>query len=311
MEYILLFTACFFFALQFVFQKMFEKRTIGGLSVCLWNQVICSLTASLFLLIKSGLPTELNLTAFLYIVGYSLCGIICSVATISAMSCGQVAMVTTFCLAGGMIIPFIYGIAALGEDAGIVRWIGIIVLCASCLPPILKKSDGSEKSADIKFVVLCMIVFLTNGMVSVFSKTHQISSNAIGEDSFVMIAALFRCVLSLAVILIIAAIGAAHGKKGVLRTAFWEIGKTKMTAAMFVLLIVFSAAYSVSNTLGELFSLKCMVTMDASVQFPMLSAIVIVLGAVFGRVFFGEKFTKESTATLALSIVGIVLFMLG
>ena len=43
MEYIYLLIACAFFSLQFIFQKLFEERTVGGLSVCLWNQIVCSI----------------------------------------------------------------------------------------------------------------------------------------------------------------------------------------------------------------------------------------------------------------------------
>ena len=83
-----------------------------------------------------------------------------------------------------------------------------------------------------------------------------------------------------------------------------------MTAKIFILLIIFAGLYSVCNTLGNIFSLKCMVTMDASIQFPILSAVVIILGAVFGRVFFKEKITKDVAISLILSSIGIGLFMI-
>ena len=58
MEYVYLLIACTFFSLQFVFQKLFERRTIGGLGVCLWNMIVCCTISSIFLVIKSGFPTQ-------------------------------------------------------------------------------------------------------------------------------------------------------------------------------------------------------------------------------------------------------------
>ncbi|MBQ8369502.1 MAG: hypothetical protein IJY35_05955 [Clostridia bacterium] len=60
MEYIYLFIACAFFALQFIFQKLFEERTKGGLTVCLWNALVCTLVTMIVLVIRSGIPAESN-----------------------------------------------------------------------------------------------------------------------------------------------------------------------------------------------------------------------------------------------------------
>ena len=50
--------------------------------------------------------------------------------------------------------------------------------------------------------------------------------------------------------------------------------------------------------------------MDASIQFPLLSATVIVLTAVLSRIFFKEKFTGDTVLSLLFSVVGIALFMI-
>ena len=49
--------------------------------------------------------------------------------------------------------------------------------------------------------------------------------------------------------------------------------------------------------------------MDASVQFPLLSAGVIALTARFGRIFFREKITPQALTGLFLSLVGFVFYM--
>lgn len=77
-----------------------------------------------------------------------------------------------------------------------------------------------------------------------------------------------------------------------------------------MLLLAFTAGYAVCNALGNIFSLRCAVTMDSSIQFPILSGVVIFMGAVFGWLFFKERITKPTIISLTLIVIGISLFMI-
>ena len=119
MEIVYLLCACTFFALQFVFQKMFEKHTAKGLAVCLWNLLVCSTVSMVFLVLKMGtLSVTVNNSALIYVVLYAAGVVLGTVVTIAAMSSGNVGMVGTYSLAGGMIVPYLYGILVLHEPAG-------------------------------------------------------------------------------------------------------------------------------------------------------------------------------------------------
>ena len=320
MEYLLLLIACTFFSVQFIFSKSFEKRTIGGLTICFWNQVICCTCGQIFMLVKSGLPTGLTPAIALFAAANAASGMICGIASLTAMGCGKVSTVTTFCLAGGMVVPFFYGIIALNEDNGLFKWLGLIVLCLSLLPAFLKKTETKQdNSAKLKFTLNCTVVFLTNGMISVIGKMciNYVNLNetspviiASAEDNFLKISGLTQLIAASIILILIAVLGKAKGDQNAFKNTFWEIGRKKMTTGFFVLLIALSACYTVCNVLGNLFSLRCMSTMDASIQFPLLSAIVIVFTAILSRIFFKEKFTKDSIVSLLLSVVGIALFMI-
>ena len=311
MEYMYLLVACVFFSLQFIFQKLFERRTAGGLTVCLWNLIVSCLAGSIFLVIKSGFPTQFTWGAFLLALLTAICGIVCSVATLTAMSCGKVSAVTTFCLAGGMILPFVFGIAVLGETAGIFKWLGMALLCLSLLPPLFQKDSGAAaKKHNGRFIACSLLVFCTNGLISVFSKVHQISLFAVDETRYLCTSAAIRLLLALSIMAGAAQLARRRGEPDAYRKTFWEIGRQKMHGGLYVCLIGIAAAYAVCNTLGETFNLYCMRTMDASIQFPVLSAVVIVMGAVFGRLFFGEKISRTNALSLLLSVMGIGMFML-
>lgn len=106
------------------------------------------------------------LGAFLMAFLTSACNIICTVSTISAMSYGKVSVVTMFCLAGGMIVPFVFGIVALNETAGSFKRIGMAILCLSLVPALMQKWDGiSEKNA--KFIIYNIVIFSGSSRVMV------------------------------------------------------------------------------------------------------------------------------------------------
>ena len=83
-----------------------------------------------------------------------------------------------------------------------------------------------------------------------------------------------------------------------------------MTAKLFFVLLGSCALYAVCNGLGNIFSLNCAKTMDASIQFPVISAVVIVLGALFGWLIYREKIESRDWVGLILAALGIVFFVI-
>lgn len=310
MDYLLLLGACFFFSLQFIFQKLFEQMTKSGLSVCLWNVFMSCTVSALFLLIKAGFPQKITGAALVIAALYAASSLVCTVSSIGAMRFGSISVISTYCLAGGMVLPFFYGIIFLEEPSSIWKWLGIIVLCTSLFPSVAASGKDSEKSdskSRTRFFILCILIFFSNGFVSIFSKMHQISKSAIDENHFVMIASVITLTAAL-ILKLISATSKSANDKNAFRNEFVEIGSCKMTVLLFVILIVLSGGYAICNAVGNLFSLACMVTMDASIQFPVLSAVIIIFSAIFGRVFFREKFTKPTIISLLLAVAGIALF---
>ena len=83
-----------------------------------------------------------------------------------------------------------------------------------------------------------------------------------------------------------------------------------MTLKLFFILLGSCALYAVCNGLGNILSLNCAQTMDASIQFPVISAVVIVLGALFGWVIYHETIEKKDWISLVLAAIGIVFFVI-
>lgn len=312
MDFLYLLIACLFFSVQFLFQKNFQKNTRGGFAVSLWNQFALYLCMAIYLAIKTR-SFAVNGTALLYSVLYAVSGLSCSIASLFAMRYGKVSAVSGFCLAGGMVLPFFYGIFWLGEDVTVLKIAGILVLCASLVPSLCEKdpSGKTRSRADLlKYTLLSLVVFCGNGFVSIFSKAHQVSPNAIGTDEFVLLNAVVCLTITGVGMLILTVVTGARGDKKPFRTVFYELADGPMAPKIFFLCVAMTACYALCNGLGNIFSLRCALTMDSSIQFPLLSGIVIFLTAVLGWLCFREKIGKNNLISLVLTVVGITLFVI-
>ena len=162
-----------------------------------------------------------------------------------------------------------------------------------------------------------MMTFCGNGFVSVVSKAHQISEGAMrlpgGEvdtDGFILLIAIVGLTIALVTLIVRAILSAKQGEKHPVRATYYEIGKNPMVPKLFGMLMALAAGYAVCNAMGNIFSLQCAVTMDSSIQFPILSGVVIFMTAVFGWLFFWERIEKANLISLSLTLVGIGLFMI-
>lgn len=239
MDFLYLLIACLFFSVQFLFQKNFQKNTRGGFAVSLWNQFAVYLCMALYLAVKTR-SFAVNGTALLYSVLYAVSGLSCSIASLFAMRYGKVSAVSGFCLAGGMVLPFFYGIFWLGESVTALKIAGILVLCASLIPSLCEKDPSGKarsRSDFIKYTLLSLVVFCGNGFVSIFSKAHQISPNAIGTDEFVLLNAVVCLTITGVGMLILTAVTGARGDKKPFRTVFYELAAGPMVPKVFLLCV--------------------------------------------------------------------------
>lgn len=318
MEILYLSLACLLFSVQFIFSKAFQTRSAGGYAVGIWRSVVVSLAMLCYLIPMTGLPFSVTPTAWGYSIVYTLINFLGTAVLVPALKLGSLSITTTYCLLGGMILPFLYGILFLHEALTVTKCVGIALLTLSLLPALLHREDDGEQQAaaqstflrkHLLFHGLCIIIFLTNGMGSCIAKAHQISPDAIDTNCFLALTTIQNALLSLLILTAIAIFWRAHGRKDAFRGAFWEIGLEKMSGKLMLILVLCCAAYSACNGVGNLFSFQCAKTMDSSIQFPIISAAVIVLTAFFGRIFFKEKIHRSDWIRLILSMAGILVFM--
>ncbi len=321
MEYIYLAGACFCFSIQFIFNKLFESRSNGTYNAGMWCSLATALCMLAYLLPAGGFTFAVSASAITCSLLYTLSSLLCSGMTILALNRGKISVVTTYMLLGGLVLPFIWGILAYGEAMTLTKGIGVLVLMLSMASSLVfdvlseKKAVSaadSKKSGGLIFHFYCFILFLTNGIVSIATTQSQKAADAVSSDDFLLLCKVETAVASALILLVIGILKMKNGDKSGIKSAFWEIARdgARMTGKIFAILLLSCALYAVCNGLGNIFSLNCAKTMDASIQFPVISAVVIVLGALFGRLIFREPIEKKDWLGLSLAAVGIVFFVI-
>ena len=311
MEYIYLAAACGFFGFQFIFSKLYQRRTDGTLHAALWSALLSMVAMFLFFipynLILHGHVLVTNPAAWMWGCAYAVCGVVCSVCTLLAMKTGSVSAVVVYCLLGGMVLPALYGIFFEHEQPSVWRWIGLAVLTVAILPPMFlngKKADTEAHSTKdrVIYVICSLLVFLTNGGVSIITTvaSRYALDEACTDTDFLLICSALRLAMAAVLVAVVS----------LSRKQFLPVDrKTGRSAAGIVMLLLFGIllCYTVLNGMGNVFNLLCAKTMDATIQYPVISASCIVISTVAAYFIFKEKPGRGDLIGVILSIIGIVL----
>lgn len=270
----------------FLAQKEYQKRRGSSMAESLkYSMLLGAISAVLFLVI-SGFTVECSayslVMAFLKTV-FATAYLLISFVILKK---GTLAMYTVFLMSGGMILPYIYGIAFLGEELTILRTVGIAVITAALV--IMNAQNGKKQGREI---FLCIAVFVLNGLVSITSKVHQIDVRAINTNDFIFWSSLIRALVCLPLFLVFknkCKVVSAENKKP-------------------ILLIITVA--SVMTTLGFLFQLYGAINVPAGVLFPLITGGNVILSALAGRIFFKEKLSKRQIIAIGVCAVGTCMFL--
>lgn len=213
-------------------------------------------------------------------VSYSLLGF-------QMMEAGKMASYTLFLMSGGMIVPYIVGIFALGEPVTLARSLGLAAIVGGVM-----FANGMGERMNRRLWRRGILVFLLNGMVSVVSKLHQIEDKmeTVPTLSFVFLGGL--CSFALC-------------------SVAWMVCREKGKKTPPVVLHAFpimltAAAASGASSFLQLLGAK---NLPATVLYPMVTGGNIILTALAGHFIFQEKLTKQMSAGILLCFLGTLLFL--
>lgn len=315
MYYAMLIGASFLFGSQFMVTKAFEKnygKTVrASLSFSLLYSLFAGVIFFIIKLVSSGTVFNLNSFSLCMAFGLSLVNILSSTIGIKTLALGDIAVYSLFLMLGGMIVPFFAGIVFLKESVSVCNLIGVaIMIIALCLPVFFGKqnknageaqTDGdTKKKTSVFFYVLCVFLFILNGLSSTLSKFNSVREGAALGAEFTFYTYGIQFVISLAAF--------------ALTTASGKSDKTQNEEKQPVILfrpvaIGCGAAFGAVNGTAFLMSSVAAEHVVAVAQYPLITGATILFSSLLAFLFYREKPTALQLVQIVISLAATILFM--
>lgn len=315
MYYAMLIGASFLFGSQFMVTKAFEKNYGKTVRTSLSFSLLYSFFAGvIFLIIKlisSGTAFNPDPFSLCMAFGLSLVNILSSAIGIKTLALGDIAVYSLFLMLGGMIVPFFAGVVFLKESVSVCNLIGVaIMIFALCLPVFFGKknknageaqTDGdTKKKTSVFFYVLCVFLFILNGLSSTLSKFNSVKEGAALGAEFTFYTYGIQFVVSLLAF--------------ALTQAFDKNDKTRENEKQPVMLfrtkaIGCGAAFGAINGTAFLLSSVAAEHVAAVAQYPLITGATILFSSLLAFLFYREKPTALQLVQIAISFAATVLFM--
>lgn len=273
-------------------RKYFTDRTAStSSSGFVFNAVTCA-AAALVILCMGGfgsLSVFTLLLALLFGAVVALQGIV----TVGALKCGPMSY-TTVITSFSTLITALSGVMFFGEHLGAVQIVGIALVLASFVLAV--KSDGEKKSAGAKWLILCIIAFITTGGIGIMQKLHQSSDFKEELNAFLIISDLTAA--------LICAVSAVVLKSHEDRATAEKPARDQK--GMLVLLAIM-LLNGICIALNGKFNLFLSGVMDSAVFFPTVNGGGLVLSTVAAIVLFKERLTLKQWIGILLGTAAVVL----
>lgn len=315
MYYAMLIGASFLFGSQFMVTKAFEKnngKTVrASLSFSLLYSLFAGVIFFIIKLISSGTVFNLNPFSLCMAFGLSLVNILSSAIGIKTLALGDIAVYSLFLMLGGMIVPFFAGIVFLKESVSVCNLIGVaIMIIALCLPVFFGKknknageaqTDGdTKKKTSVFFYVLCVFLFILNGLSSTLSKFNSVREGAALGAEFTFYTYGIQFVISLAAF----ALTTALGKSDKTQNEEKQPGILVRPVA-----IGCGAAFGAVNGTAFLLSSVAAEHVVAVAQYPLITGATILFSSLLAFLFYREKPTALQLVQIVISLAATILFM--
>jgi len=288
LDYILIILAVILLAGNFAITKLFQLKAGAGIVASLVFNAITGIFTVVLMWSINGFRIEITgfslLMAFLMKMSVTLYTLI----GFRMMAGGQMMVYTMFLMAGGMTVPYVWGIFALGEKFSLLRLLGLVLIIAGVI-----FSNYSKEKLSWRYICMGVAVFFLNGITSVTSKLHQIETRAatVNDYSFVALTGAVGFVFCGLMLLFV------RKKNATLKKIPWKAG---------VLIGLGSALLSGVSFLFQLIGAS---NLPATVLYPMITGGAVVFTALAARLFFREKLTKPMMLGLVFCFAGTCCFL--
>ena len=283
MDYLLVLLATVLLAGEFVCSKHYQALQGVSLGAGLRFSALSGLLSAVLMLAVLGFRVPWSAFSAVMALASAACVTAYSLLSFRVLKRGGMALYSTFLMSGGMLLPYFFGIVFLNERLTVLRIAGVAVMLAAVI-----LANFRREKADGRLLALCAAVFVLNGCVSIVSKCHQVADTfTVDSSAFVLYCGVAKMLLSGIALLFCRRQKAAMP----LRAAGLVLGAAAIGGVSYLLQLVGAK------------------NLPASVLYPMVTGGCIVFSALAGRLFFGERISKRQTVSIALCMLGTLLFL--
>lgn len=267
--------------------KIFQRSVRFDLKSMAMYNLFNALFACVFFFVMAGFRIQCNGRTLVYALVYALIICVNLSAQILAMTLVPVPVTTLMSVAGGVLIPAVFGVVYNGEPltAGLVLSVGLN-LAATVL-----SLSGGVGSMDWRGTAACVVMFLLGGASVILVQLYSRAEGVCDSQSF-----FFLTNAVIAVLCLVLALG--QGVKSGFRT-LWHLFSPRQLGMI--------ATKTAAANVSSLLQVPVLREMEAS-TYAVLNSSLSLLGSVaLSALCFREKQTKKSMLAVLLAIAAMVI----
>jgi len=289
MDIFLICVSTVLFSLQFLMQDKFQKNEGTTFSKTIICSFFGSIAGILLLFLIEGFCFEVKTFSIILAFVTTIQNLIMIYCGIKVLSYGNLSLYSLFNMIGGMLIPFLFGIIFYEEPITWQKCVCVVLVTAA----LFIGSPKSKKENKIKSILpFALTIFFLNGLSGVFSKIHQsVGELATSAEAYTMWQRIFTILICLIYFAVIA------------------YKKEKIILNKPVPSILLSSGNVALNMVANLLLLYALLTVDASIQYPIVTGGVIVLSMITDWIL-KQKPSKKVIFASVLTIFGLTILII-
>lgn len=290
MEIALIVLSTILFGGQFIALDAYQNQNKKSISSILLFLFIFSITGALIFLIINLFHIGFSIYTLLFSLLAASIQIILQFAGIKALSIGKVETYSLFNVTGGMSVTYIFGITFFKEQIKVIHIIGLILIILCLLVPVVFDKNNNKKSSWL-FYLLCIVVFLSNGLFGVINKIHIVSYKGLSINEY-----MFYIYIWISLISLLPLVGTTFSNKN------------KVKPLLNIKGIGFASIYGLLNSVGMFMQYMYADKIPASILFPLSNAGCIIFSLIIGSIAYRKKPKLLDYIQLVIALSGMSLF---
>lgn len=287
--------AAFLLATDFALNKLYQKLYSAAPEKSLLFNCLLGLITALFFFVLNKFTLHIT-TYSLIIAGLSGSLVMAyNIIGFRLMKMGTMSVYTVFLMAGGMLLPYGFGLIFLNERFEITKALGTALILFGVI--LSGYQIERDKKTNAKQIGLCLAVFIINGIISVLSKLHQSGTvyPKVTSIEFVILSGMIKFVLSGLLLLI-------YYKKS-------HIPKESPKQANLRCAIPIICGSALAGGTSYMLQLLGAESLPASMMYPFITGGSIIFSAIAGAVIYKEKLMSKTIVSIAVCFLGTLLFL--